>query len=96
MPGLPGIPAGAQAVFLADRAFHDRISLRWELTRQIIMISAGRVIEVESEGEGLLARMLSLIYKGDFVSLYLSCLYGVDPTPVENIDFLKKRLSAKN
>jgi len=90
------IPPGAQAVFLQDRAFHDRISLRWELTRQIIMNSAGRVIEVESEGEGLLARMLSLIYKGDFVSLYLSCLYGVDPTPVENIDFLKKRLSAKN
>ncbi len=80
-------------VFLKDPGFHERVLLRWQLTREIIDTKAEGVTEVESEGDGLLARMLSLIYKGDFVSLYLSYLYGVDPTPVVRIEFLKDRLS---
>jgi len=88
--------AESHVLFLRDKGFHERVSLRWALTREIIDDLACGTTEVESEGKGLLARMLSLIYKGDFVSLYLSCLYGVDPTPVENIRFLKERLSEHN
>jgi hypothetical protein len=38
--------------------------------------------------------MLSTLYIGDFASVYLGILYGVDPTPTENIDALKKHLTA--
>jgi glucose/mannose-6-phosphate isomerase len=85
--------ARIHVIFLKDGGFPGRVSLRWKLTREIIEEKAGMVTEIESEGESLLARMLSLIYKGDFVSLYLSYLYGVDPTPVEKIRWLKERLS---
>jgi glucose/mannose-6-phosphate isomerase len=37
--------------------------------------------------------MLSLIHFGDYVSFYLAMLNEVDPTPVETIAFLKKRLA---
>jgi glucose/mannose-6-phosphate isomerase len=37
--------------------------------------------------------MLSLIHFGDYVSFYLAMLNGVDPTPVETIVFLKRRLA---
>jgi glucose/mannose-6-phosphate isomerase len=38
--------------------------------------------------------MFSLIYLGDWVSLYLAVLHGVDPTPVAAIDLLKKELAS--
>ncbi|HFE52881.1 MAG TPA: bifunctional phosphoglucose/phosphomannose isomerase, partial [Bacteroidetes bacterium] len=43
-------------------------------------------------GTSVLARMFSLIVLGDFVSYYLAILNRVDPTPIENIDLLKKRM----
>ena len=46
----------------------------------------------EQTGDGGLARMLSLICVGDFSSIYLAILRGVDPTPVLTIDRLKKEI----
>ena len=40
-----------------------------------------------------LARMLDLVLLGDYVSLYLALLRGVDPGPVEMIERLKARLA---
>ena len=38
-------------------------------------------------------RLMSLVYPGDWVSLYLALLYGHDPTPITVIDHLKQRLA---
>jgi hypothetical protein len=35
--------------------------------------------------------MLSTVCIGDFTSVYLAVLRGVDPTPVENITVLKEK-----
>jgi glucose/mannose-6-phosphate isomerase len=37
--------------------------------------------------------MMGLIYPGDWISYYLAILNETDPTPVNAIDYLKKRLS---
>jgi glucose/mannose-6-phosphate isomerase len=83
-------------VFLRDKGEHPQIQKRFDLTRDIIAKKAGALHEVWSEGNSVLARVLSAIYLGDFVSLYLAFLNNMDPTPVEVIDFLKKNLSAKS
>jgi glucose/mannose-6-phosphate isomerase len=44
-------------------------------------------------GKGLLSRIFSLVYMGDFVSLYLAILNRRDPTPVERVTYLKKELA---
>jgi glucose/mannose-6-phosphate isomerase len=80
-------------VFLRDRGEHPQIKRRFELTKDLIGDKAGALREVWSEGESLLARVLSTVYLGDFVSLYLAYLNTVDPTPVDVIDYLKKNLS---
>jgi len=51
-----------------------------------------KLFEVWSQGEGVLARMLSAVCIGDFASVYLALLRGVDPTPVETISLLKARM----
>jgi len=79
-------------LLLRDRGDHPQVQKRFELTREIISGKAGSLHEIWSEGESLLARVMSLIYIGDFVSLYMAFLNNVDPTPVRVIDFLKSRL----
>ncbi len=50
----------------------------------------GILCEVEARGRGKLARILSVLYMGDFVSTYLALLYGRDPGSTDAIDEMKR------
>jgi glucose/mannose-6-phosphate isomerase len=78
--------------FLRDREDHPQVQRRIDWTKQWIEPRAGTVREFWSEGHSRLARIFSLISLGDFASLYLAYLNGVDPTAVEAIDSLKRHL----
>jgi len=80
-------------LLLKDKDDHPRVKTRMEITKAIIKKKKAHIIEVTSKGKGLLARLFSLIYIGDWVSFYLAILNGVDPTPVDLITYLKKKLS---
>jgi glucose/mannose-6-phosphate isomerase len=80
-------------VMLRDMGVHPRVIKRMDITRQILKDEGVEVIEVYSQGQGLLSRILSLIYIGDFTSLYLAILYGIDPTPVDRVTYLKQELA---
>ena len=80
-------------VLLRDKGDHPKVQRRFELTKEILEQKAGVLLEAWSEGESLLARVMSLILLGDYVSLYLAYLNSVDPTPVDVIDYLKGKLS---
>jgi glucose/mannose-6-phosphate isomerase len=81
-------------ILLRDKGDHAQVQRRFDLTRELIKGKAGVLHEVWSEGNTRLARLMSLIYLGDFVSLYLSYLNEVDPTPVKVIDYLKRELGS--
>jgi len=81
-------------VLLRDKEDHPQVQRRFDLTAELVARKAGVVHEVWSEGDSLLARILSTLYLGDFVSLYMAYLNNADPTPVEVIDYLKKELAA--
>ena len=81
------------AVFLRDSGDHPRIRLRFRITEEVVGRSKAPIFEIPSQGKSLLARLFSTIYEGDWVSFYLALLYGVDPTPVKGIEFLKEQLA---
>lgn len=80
-------------VILKDKEDHPRIQRRMEIVKGIIEKQKVEVIEEESHGENLLARIFSLIQLGDFTSFYLAILNEEDPTPVKVIDYLKNELA---
>lgn len=80
------------SIFLRDKQDHPQVKKRIEISKEILEKEGIKVKEVYSQGTSLLARTFSLIYLGDFTSLYLAILNGEDPTPVKRIDYLKKRL----
>ncbi len=81
-------------IYLRDRNLHPNILKRMRITKTILEQHSGGVIEVESTGASLLARLFSLIFLGDLVSLYLAILNRVDPTAIDHINLIKKSLSA--
>jgi len=50
-------------------------------------------IEVNAQGDNALEQLLWVIALGDFVSIYTALLNGIDPTPVDLIENLKKQLT---
>jgi glucose/mannose-6-phosphate isomerase len=81
------------AIFLEDSDQHPRTRQRIKLTRQLIEPHAAGTLIVESRGDSPLARLMSLVFLGDLVSIYIAVLRGVDPKPVTVIDQLKRSLS---
>lgn len=81
-----------QVIFLTDREDHPQVQKRMAITKAIVEEHTTPVIEVESSGDSLLTRIFSLIFLGDMLSLYLAILNKADPSPVDNIDYLKIRL----
>lgn len=82
-----------ELICLRDPSDHPRVRTRLEVTRDLIGGRVGGITEVSARGESKLARSYSLIYVGDYASVYLALLYNIDPTPVKLIDELKKRLT---
>ncbi len=90
---LPELMKQITVVFLHDKDTHPRVAVREQITKEIVSRYAHAVYEVQSEGKSLLARIFSLVYYGDWVSLYLAILNREDPQPVAVIDYLKKELA---
>jgi len=84
---------GFVAIFLRDAGEDKRVSKRISITRDILKKEGFDTMEVSSAGDSALSRMLSLIYIGDFASFYLAVLNGVDPTPVDKIVYIKRKLN---
>jgi len=80
-------------ILLRDRGEPKPIVKRMEITKELIAPFAGEIVEAWATGTSLLARLFSLLHLGDWVSFYLAVLNGVDPTPVQRIDMLKRRLA---
>lgn len=77
-------------ILLRSHDEEPRIIKRLELTKKMLKAIVSEVLEVESKGEDRLARMLTTMYLGDYVSVYLAIIRELDPTPVVPIEHFKK------
>lgn len=79
-------------VFLRDIAEPMEIRSRIDTTKVLMQPAVPKMFEVWAQGKSPLARMLSTILMGDFTSVYLAMLRGVDPTPVDTVSVMKKKI----
>lgn len=71
---------------------HPRTQKRFEITQKLLSGNRPAPKVIVPEGDTLLKQLLWAIQLGDFVSLYLALLNGLNPTPVEMIEKLKAQL----
>jgi glucose/mannose-6-phosphate isomerase len=79
-------------VTLLDGSESKKMQTRSAVTEKLV----GNLAEahhVTAQGKTLLEKMLSLTFFGDFVSIYLAALNGIDPENIDSINTLKEELS---
>jgi len=82
-----------KAICLLDEGYHPQTLKRFQAIKEVLNAAGTEILEWQSRGDGLLARMMSTIHFGDYVSVYLAYLYNQDPTPIPAIDYLKAKLA---
>ncbi|MFN8040232.1 MAG: bifunctional phosphoglucose/phosphomannose isomerase [Acidimicrobiales bacterium] len=82
-----------QVVDLRHEYEHPQLARRFELVDDVLAEVVGDVHQVVAEGDGPLAQLFDLVIFGDFVSLHLAYLAGVDPGPIPILDDLKRRMA---
>lgn len=86
---------GERFLLVALRSEDERpeIAPRFPLSEDIARRAGVQVEEVWAHGRSALARLLTLVTVGDFASVYLALARGIDPTPVEVVEQLKRSLA---
>jgi glucose/mannose-6-phosphate isomerase len=79
-------------VMLRDPDDHPRNVKRFEVTAALLRERGLPVDIIDMEGENGLEKMFGSLLLADFASYALALEYGVDPTPVEMVEDLKKML----
>jgi glucose/mannose-6-phosphate isomerase len=79
-------------VDLRSNQEHPRVQKRFEVTARMLSGLRPEAMVVEAKGDNALEQLLWLAAFGDFVTLYLGLLNGLDPAPVELVEKFKKAL----
>lgn len=77
---------------LISRFEHPRVLKRFELIDRMLSGMRPKAIEVQLEGQSVAEHLLYATLLGDFATLYLAILNGVNPTPVDLVEKFKKEL----
>jgi len=82
-----------KAIYIIDKVYHTQIKKRFEITEEIISKAGIETVFLESSENDFKVRMMDLIYLCDWISYYTGILRKKDPSEIENINILKKRLA---
>lgn len=78
-------------ILIREDDCHRQIIKRFKITRDLIS-KTSTTIEIVIKGNSQLLKIFTGIYIGYWTSYFLAIKYGIDPTPVEFVEKLKKKL----
>jgi glucose/mannose-6-phosphate isomerase len=81
-------------IFLRAPSDHPRNRLRLDLTRQGFMMEGMNTDFYNARGNSPLAHIWTALHFGDYNAYYLALAYGMDPTPVFELENLKATLKS--
>jgi len=65
---------------------------RWEIIKEYYNQNDIKYREVFIDSGSILSKLINLIYRLDYASIYVAVMSGVDPGPIKPIDFIKSKL----
>ena len=71
---------------------HEKTKERWKIIKEYFETRKIEYKEIMSIEGNILSKLINLIYLFDYVSIYHSVLSKTDPSPVDSINFVKKRI----
>ncbi|MBI2860083.1 MAG: bifunctional phosphoglucose/phosphomannose isomerase [Chloroflexi bacterium] len=82
-----------RVLMLRSPLLDARVQLRYRVTAQLLEQAGVSYQVVDAGGSSTLCQAMTMVMLGDYMSYYLALLYGIDPSPVKVIDFLKEQLA---
>lgn len=76
--------------------YSERIKKRFEITKEVIEQNGIETIWCELQGKSKVEQVFELIGFGGYLTMYLSTLYGEDPTVIPFVDYFKKKLKEES
>jgi len=86
-------PSIIQPILLEGKDDHIKTKERWKILKEYFIDNKIDYKEVFTVNGSILSKLINLIYLLDYASIYCAILSNVDPSPVNSIDFIKKRLN---
>lgn len=80
-------------IFFRNDTDYSRIQKRVELTREVVLKYASRVVEIDSKGASMIERAIYQVHMGDWISFFLAEMRKVDPNEIQTIEYLKSALA---
>ena len=81
-----------KVIDLRSNLEHERVQKRFTVSERLLSGQRPAPYVVEVQGDTELEQLLWAVTFGDFVSLYVALLNGLDPSPVDLIETFKKQL----
>ena len=81
-----------EPILIEGKDDYQKTKERWSILKQYFSFKNIKFNEVFVNSNSILSKIVYLIYFLDFVSIYKAIMLKQNPTPVESIDYIKKRL----
>lgn len=91
----PELNKNRSVLLIRDRDESFEMKNRIEITKEIIGKNVKSINEIWTYGESKLAKIVSLIFIGSYISCKLAELNGIDAEKIEFVDRLKKELKER-
>ena len=85
-------PSNIQPILLQGKDDHVKTQDRWNIMKEFFQERQIGYKEIFSVDGSILTKLVCLIYLLDMASIYNAVISKIDPSPVNSIDFVKKRL----
>ena len=85
-------PSNIQPILLQGKDDHVKTQDRWNIMKEFFQERQIDCKEIFSVDGSILTKLVCLIYLLDMASIYNAVISKIDPSPVNSIDFVKKRL----
>ena len=85
-------PTKIRPILLQGADDYIKTKERWKILKEFFNEKDVEYQEVFSKDGSILSKLVCLIYQLDLTSIYHAAMSGIDPSPVNSIDFIKSRL----
>jgi glucose/mannose-6-phosphate isomerase len=83
-----------QPILIRGQEDYEKTKERWEILKEFFNEKNIEFKEIVSEEGNILTKIICLIYLLDYASIYHAIKLGIDPTPVEAIEYVKRKLNS--
>jgi len=87
--------SNVKPILIQGKNDHIKTNERWDILKEYFTFKNIDYRFVESVDGSILTKIINLSYLLDYSSIYASILNKIDPTPVQSIEDIKKKLAVK-